>query len=331
MQAYNQSVRTREAERRQFETMSRKSRPASEQTTGPRPPLDWSEKAARDRLSSTVFIAALFHGVVILGVSFTSGDPPPLPAATSLDVVLVTGDSPAAPPDQDAQLLAQQAVSGSGNTSEENQLQTALNQSADAPAGPDRAGTDQARAAGRPEASRPLLVAAVDGGAQRPQESGQPEPASQQRQALPGDTSYIEIVDEPADSTLISDAGPRELVISASTRESRIAAYLSDWKRQVERVGTLNFPRQAQSRADGRHPTLEVAIAADGVLKEVVVRNSSGERVVDDAAIEILRIASPFKPFPEFLRTDYDVLRFAYEWRFGPEPGVARMSARGGR
>ena len=314
---------------RRFEFMSRNSRPASEEATGPRPPLEWSEKAARDRLSSTVFIAALFHGVVILGVSFTTGDPPELPAATSLDVVLVTGDSASTRPDEDARILAQQSVSGAGNTSEANQLQTALTQSADATPGPDRAGAEESRIAGRPDTSRPLLVAAADSGAQQPREPGQSEPASQQRQAMPGDTSYIEIVDEPADSTLISDAGPRELVISASTRESRIAAYLSGWKRQVERVGTLNFPRQAQGRADGRHPTLEVAIAADGALAEVVVRNSSGERMVDDAAVEILRIAAPFEPFPEFLRTDYDVLRFAYEWRFGPESGVARMSARG--
>jgi len=296
----------------------------------PQPPLEWSERAARDRLSSTAFIAALFHGVIILGVSFTSGDPPELPAATSLDVVLVTSDNLATQPDEDARLLAQQSVSGAGNTSETNLLQTALTQSAQAPAGPERAGADQSRSAGRPEASRPLLVATTDNGAPLPRESGQQKPASQQRQAMPGDTSYIEIVDEPADSTLISDAGPRELVISASTRESRIAAYLSGWKRQVERIGTLNFPRQARSRAAGQHPTLEVAIAADGILEEVVIRNSSGERAVDDAAIEILRIASPFEPFPEFLRTDYDVLRFAYEWRFGPEPGVTRMSARGG-
>jgi protein TonB len=330
LQAYNQGVRTREAERRQVETMSRNSRPASEQASVPRPPLEWSEKAARDRLSSTVFIAALFHGVVILGVSFTGGEPPRLPVATSLDVVLVTSDDAAVQPDEDAQLLAQQSVSGAGNTREANQLQTALTQSAEAPAGPDRAGSDQSRIAGRPDASRPVLVAAAESGAPQPREVGEPEPANQQRQAMPGDTSYIEIVDEPADSTLISDAGPRELVISASTRESRIAAYLSGWKRQVERVGTLNFPRQAQSRAAGRHPTLEVAIASNGVLKEVVVRNSSGERIVDDAAIEILRIAAPFDPFPEFLRSEYDVLRFAYEWRFGPEPGVARMSARGG-
>ena len=69
-------------------------------------------------------------------------------------------------------------------------------------------------------------------------------------------------------------------------------------------MGTLNFPRQMQTASATSFPTLEVAISADGRLQEVVVVNSSGQRVLDDAATEILRIAAPFDPFPEFLRTD---------------------------
>lgn len=69
---------------------------------------------------------------------------------------------------------------------------------------------------------------------------------------------------------------------------------------------------------------LEVAINADGRLKEVVVRSSSGQRELDQAAMEILRLAAPFEPFPEGLRADYDVLRFAYEWRFSEGAGSVR-------
>ena len=46
------------------------------------------------------------------------------------------------------------------------------------------------------------------------------------------------------------------------------------------------------------------------------MRNSSGYRNLDQAAMEILRIAAPFEPFPQALRDDYDVLRFEYEWHF---------------
>jgi hypothetical protein len=44
--------------------------------------------AARDRISSTLFLAALLHGIVILGVTFGTGGIDFEPA-TSLDVVLV--------------------------------------------------------------------------------------------------------------------------------------------------------------------------------------------------------------------------------------------------
>ena len=48
----------------------------------------------------------------------------------------------------------------------------------------------------------------------------------------------------------------------------------------------------------------------------IVVRRSSGDKALDQAALKILRLAAPFAPLPESIRKDYDVLRFAYEWDF---------------
>jgi protein TonB len=61
---------------------------------------------------------------------------------------------------------------------------------------------------------------------------------------------------------------------------------------------------------------LEVAIRADGHLEQVLVRRSSGHRELDNAAVGIVRLASPFDPFPPSMRERYPVLRFAYEWQF---------------
>jgi protein TonB len=61
---------------------------------------------------------------------------------------------------------------------------------------------------------------------------------------------------------------------------------------------------------------LEVAIRADGTLQEVLVRRSSGHRELDVAAVRIVRLASPFDPFPPAMRARYPMLRFAYEWQF---------------
>ena len=102
----------------------------------------------------------------------------------------------------------------------------------------------------------------------------------------------------------------------ADTRESLIAGYLDGWKRRIERAGTLNFPHEARRRSLSGNPVLEVAIRADGSLEQVVVRRPSGHRELDNAAVAIVRLASPFDPFPPAMRERYPVLRFAYEWQF---------------
>jgi protein TonB len=61
---------------------------------------------------------------------------------------------------------------------------------------------------------------------------------------------------------------------------------------------------------------LEVAVNASGVLEKAIIRTSSGYPDLDAAAIQILKLASPFDPFPPELSREYRVLRFAYEWQF---------------
>jgi protein TonB len=102
-----------------------------------------------------------------------------------------------------------------------------------------------------------------------------------------------------------------------NTRESKIAPYLDAWRRKVEHLGTMNFPQIARGRdAATGNPVLEVVVGADGTLKASIVRRSSGRKDLDQAAQSILRLASPFDPFPPELSKQYDELRFAYEWQF---------------
>ena len=61
---------------------------------------------------------------------------------------------------------------------------------------------------------------------------------------------------------------------------------------------------------------LEVAIDADGRLTKAEILTSSGYPDLDAAALAILKLASPFDPFPPDLAARYHTLRFAYEWQF---------------
>jgi len=217
-------------------------------------------------------------------------------------------------------MLAQQNMTGAGNTDEPLQLQTALNQTIEASVlGPEQAGAEMPQQVDSANVDeRPTIVArSIESALAVPQETVDEELQPElQQQSFAGTSSAIEIINKPERETLISDNERRELVISANTREARIATYLSKWKNQVERIGTLNYPNVARTRGLARFPTLEVAIESNGELHEVIVRNSSGIRSLDQAAMNIVSISSPFDPFPEFLRKEYDVLRFAYEWRF---------------
>jgi protein TonB len=63
-------------------------------------------------------------------------------------------------------------------------------------------------------------------------------------------------------------------------------------------------------------------------LAEVVIRKSSGSAVLDQAALDILRRASPFEPFPPEVRSEYDRLRFAYKWVFSTDLQSATANVR---
>jgi protein TonB len=273
-----------------------------------------------DRLGSTLFVAALAHGVVILGVTFTSlplgrGDDVP-----SLNVTLVvdTGQIDRAP--EDAEFLAQRNQAGHG-TLPEGERPTAApdaNQPRTQAGNPDASdlADGQPREAGTPAeeivtpADSPREVAAEPKVVE--QSAASPQQAAAMIAAIAPPTLAAEI-DARAQSPKAHD---RELVASPSTRESVLAEYLDDWRRRVERIGTLNFPERFRGDGSARRPTLEVAIDKSGQLAEIIVRRSSGDAALDQAALDILRMAAPFDPLPEKIRAKYDVLRFAYEWEF---------------
>ena len=108
----------------------------------------------------------------------------------------------------------------------------------------------------------------------------------------------------------------KSLYASMDIKDSILAAYLDNWRLKVEAIGTKNLPEQ--NLPTPVNPTLEVTIGAKGQLIETVVRYSSGDRSIDQAALNILRLAEPFDPPPESVLQDHEALRFAYEWRFFP-------------
>lgn len=109
---------------------------------------------------------------------------------------------------------------------------------------------------------------------------------------------------------------PRRKFISASTKEFKYAAYMEAWRVKVERVGNLNYPDGARKNKLTGSLILDVALNADGSVNEITIRRSSGTRILDDAAVRIVELSSPFAPFPDQIRGETDILHITRTWQF---------------
>lgn len=275
------------------------------------------EKAAADRLGSTLFAAALFHGMVVLGVTFSPEDTNTLADPTVEVVMLSNPDPKEYEPDQ-AEYLAQANQEGTGTTLEAVRPTSGDPQQIFVQGEPDGSELEEVREAEVPSNQPVLAARAHDQATLKIDPEMSAEAAKEKRRAremTPSEQAALAEV-ERATSPEITGRPTKEMFVAVNTRQSDVAEYLVKWKQKIERVGTVNFPNAARMAQLSGNPTLEVAIRADGSVEEIIVLKSSGEPELDMAALQILRLAAPFEPFPERFRANYDVLRFAYEWQF---------------
>ena len=61
---------------------------------------------------------------------------------------------------------------------------------------------------------------------------------------------------------------------------------------------------------------LDVALNADGSVNDIVLRRSSGKKVLDDAAMRIVKLAAPYGKFPAGIAKEVDILHIERTWRF---------------
>ena len=282
----------------------------------------------KDRLTTTLFLAALFHGIVILGVTFAV---PKIPsgATPTLEVLLLTGSDTRAADNLNAEYLAQRNQQGSGTT--DDAVRPANPSSSSLPLQQeglvDGSGSEY-REATSGQRSNEYVTSRADR-SEVSYRSGEDSPANAAETPLAlAPTAPSPIATNATDTTLrLRGRQDGKYEVIPNTRQSIIAPYLDAWRRKVERLGTMNFPQTARNVKATANPVLEVAIKADGSLGQIIVRRSSGRKELDQAALSILRLASPFDPFPADLRKKYDELRFAYEWQFLSGSGGGTVSA----
>ena len=116
-------------------------------------------------------------------------------------------------------------------------------------------------------------------------------------------------------STKKSSSGIRVKRISARSKDYEYRAYFESWRQKVERIGALNYPKEAMLGNFGSL-RLTVSINSDGSVEQIVVDKSSGSKELDEAAKNIVMLSAPFAEFSSKMRNEVDVVNISRTWKF---------------
>ncbi|MBX2857544.1 MAG: energy transducer TonB [Cellvibrionaceae bacterium] len=271
-----------------------------------------------DRLTFTVFLAIAIHAIFILGVSFKVESGQKL--APTLNITLATYNSKVAPEKTD--FLAQFDQQGSGTESELKELTT--QQMADlsdlrikqvTPLPQQKAVDISAADSQRITTTRSTqVVASLDD----PNETTLRKPVEGQDRDIPLDNPEIASLQAKLDKLRQDLARQPKIrrLTSLSTKSSIDAQYQLDWQQKIETIGNDNFPEEALQNSIFGRLRLSVLILPDGRVESIEVLQSSGQSILDDAAVQIVKLAAPFRSFPAEIKKEADKLEIIRTWTF---------------
>jgi protein TonB len=266
------------------------------------------EAPTTDRLALTLFLATAVHALVILGISFDVFDRDnDEQNAPTLDITVVNRQDTKPPEEYD--YLAETSQDGAGNTEDKVQPQQESMAQTPPPAPPVES------------TPTPTQVMTADTSARKIQKSEEPKPDEKSEV-----TSAAELINRSMEMLTLNQQinqtlqayskTPKSKFISARTKEFKYASYMRDWVSKVERVGELNYPDAARRQNLSGKLIVQVAVYPDGSVREITIRKPSGYKILDDAAVRIVKLAAPFAPFPESIKRETDVLYITRTWVF---------------
>ena len=275
--------------------------------------------SSTDRLGFTLFMAAAIHAVIVLGISFGLEEKAAPPK--TLEVTLATYKSQEKP--EEADYLAQLNQQGSGSLDEKAAPSTDKkadfqdNKINDVQLKPQEASAPKVKKqetkqlVTRGESEKKISeTLKIDRPLPEQPNNAEPRKRIDFRQEIASlEAQFSQQRQEYAKRPRI------KRLTAASTMQEPGAYYKEAWRRKVERIGNLNYPAKARQQKLYGELRLMVAINSDGTLANVEIMESSGYKVLDDAAIRIVRLSAPYSAFSSDLN-DYDIVEIIRTWRF---------------
>jgi protein TonB len=282
-----------------------------------------SEASSNRRLWLAIGFSLGVHGL-LLSLHFTFPEASKVVREKALDIILVNARSATRP--NDAQALAQDNLDGGGNTDENRLAKTPLPSTEQQVTGNDlqqmRRRQQELEAPQQKtlvQKHSPVKVAAAE------TRSDQPAPAMPLSGLDLADAAraMARLEGEINKSLDEYNKRPAKKFIGAKTEAYGLAPYFDAWKQKIERIGTLNYPEEARGKMYGRVVIFVELNVEDGSLYSAEISRSSGHKVLDQAALRILRMAAPFGAIPREAMGGASVLSFAREWNFVPGDTLA--------
>lgn len=116
---------------------------------------------------------------------------------------------------------------------------------------------------------------------------------------------------------------PKRRFLGARAKEASDAMYLEAWRQKVERIGNMNYPEAARNQKLYGQLRMTVSIKADGSIEKIVIDKSSGSKILDEAAKNILNLAAPYAKFSAEMQKNTDILDITRTWTFTQEDALA--------
>ncbi|MBL4763314.1 MAG: energy transducer TonB [Gammaproteobacteria bacterium] len=276
---------------------------------------------SNDRVGFTLFIAVLFHAIIILGVTFIHEDKTQHEVLPTLDIILVQSQNSELIDNPD--YLAQSNQEGGGESDDKAHPSAPV--SAATPV--DRQGVAPIRQEEADQIKQPKpktqIITTTLADTQFEKNPAQPD-ENDPLKNMPSNITQrrLEIARlqaELSDSMQTYAKRPKLLTLSARTREAIEASYLEAWVRKVERVGNLNYPDAVRRQKISGSLRLNIRLNAEGEVLRTSISRSSGNTLLDQAAIHIVALASPFAEFPITLRKKADQINIIRTWEFSSQ------------
>ena len=266
-------------------------------------------------LTMSMAFSVVLHAFALFGIVFVL---PGLNKATDmmqpLQVVLVNSKSQSIPLKADA--LAQANLDGGGNTADDRRTKSPLPATRD-----DKRFTPEqsTKRVAKLEEETKKIMSRLKSDYKLTQPEQKSEPSSDTSNGEDLVKKSLEIARLESQISKNWDEYqkmPRRKFIGARTQEYRYAQYIEDWRIKVERIGNLNYPEQARRQQVYGSLKVSVSIHADGSLENVEISRSSGHRILDAAAVHIVKLAAPYAPLPPDIAKDVDILTIVRTWTF---------------